>query len=183
MTWSPYELDRLALQIVLEAKERDPKPKDGDRTEANSNNRSQSSLSQSYKMRAACAYGLERFWGEHLRLAHAVDPKRKDQVGNQDKDKIREDRNKAKMIIDTWLVLVGIMKGTGIHLPKTVVDLSQQKPQALNKDAIEEFSSQIWNLGTDKAQITLSVLTSLCDSIVWWTQRLKPESGEKAADS
>jgi hypothetical protein len=176
MTWSPYELDRLALQIVLEAKERD-------RTDANAKNRGQSSLSQSYKMRAACAYGLERFWGEHLRLAHAVDPKKKDQVSNQDKDKIREDRNKARMIIDTWRALVGIMKGTGIHLPSTVVDLSQQKPQALSKEAIDKFSAQIWDLSSNKAQITLSVLTSLCDSIIWWTQRLKPERDEKEVES
>jgi hypothetical protein len=41
-------------EIVLKARHRDHNPK-------------KTSLNQAYKMRTACAYGLERFWGEHLR--------------------------------------------------------------------------------------------------------------------
>lgn len=51
MGWKSYDLDREAQKLVLGAKQRDEK-----------------SLNQSYKMRMAVAYGLERFWGEHLRL-------------------------------------------------------------------------------------------------------------------
>ena len=46
MGWETYELDRAAQRLVLQARGRDPK-----------------SLNQSYKMRMAVAYGLERFWG------------------------------------------------------------------------------------------------------------------------
>lgn len=52
MTWKSYELDRVAQKLVLSARERDP-----------------DSMNQSHKMRMSVAYGLERFWGEHLRLA------------------------------------------------------------------------------------------------------------------
>ncbi|MEH2337881.1 hypothetical protein [Nostoc sp.] len=51
MAWNSYGLDQEAQKLVLAAKLRD-----------------QTSLKQSYKMRMAVAYGLERFWGEHLRL-------------------------------------------------------------------------------------------------------------------
>jgi len=46
MGWHPYDLDHLAQEIVLKARKKDP-----------------DSLNQAYKMRATCAYGLERFWG------------------------------------------------------------------------------------------------------------------------
>ena len=51
MAWKSYRLDQLAQRLVLDARQRDPQ-----------------SLNQAYKMRMATAYGLERFWGEHLRL-------------------------------------------------------------------------------------------------------------------
>jgi len=51
MGWTSYGLDQVAQRLVLDAKERNT-----------------DSLNQSYKMRMATAYGLERFWGEHLRL-------------------------------------------------------------------------------------------------------------------
>jgi hypothetical protein len=46
-----HSLDQIAQKLVLDAKGRERK-----------------SLNQSFKMREAVAYGLERFWGEHLRL-------------------------------------------------------------------------------------------------------------------
>ena len=48
----PYSLDYYAQEIVL--KYRDEK----------------NVLNESHKMRMAVAYGLERFWGEHLSLIH-----------------------------------------------------------------------------------------------------------------
>jgi hypothetical protein len=48
--WQPYSLDRLAQQLVLT--QRDKKDV----------------LIESHKMRMSVGYGLERFWGEHLRL-------------------------------------------------------------------------------------------------------------------
>ena len=71
MAWHPYNLDHLAQEIVLQARHRDP-----------------GSLNQAHKLRASCAYGLERFWGEHLRL----------------KDKEPE---KAAFVGDVWKALVG----------------------------------------------------------------------------
>lgn len=49
MAWNFYGLDQKAQNLVLDAKKIDPK-----------------SLNQAHKMRQAVAYGLERFWGEHL---------------------------------------------------------------------------------------------------------------------
>ncbi len=196
MTWTPFELDRLALEIVLDAKKRDvkikepdldaknrkEKPKKSESLEPSKQEGSLGSLNQVYKMRAACTYGLERFWGEHLRLAHVEDPNKQDQAKKQEKMQFKEDRKKAKIIIDTWLSFVGIMKVAGIHLPNTVVNLdkgTEIPPKALAVDEIEKFSNQIWNLSTMEAQISLSVLTSFCDSIVWWTQRLKLGTGDQ----
>jgi hypothetical protein len=50
MGWEPYKLDKVAHDLVEERKnQRDV-------------------LGQVYKMRTTVAYGLERFWGEQLRL-------------------------------------------------------------------------------------------------------------------
>lgn len=192
MTWSPYELDRRALKIVLNAQKRDrhdsqdreDRPKEQRKKESSKNEGTLGSLSQVYKMRASCAYGLERFWGEHLRLAHALEPTNQNQTKKQEKDKKKliDDMKKARIIVETWLELVDIMKAAGIHLPKTVADLSKcndSQPKALTVDEIEAFSFQIWNLDPRDAQVSLSVLTAFCDSIVWWTQRLKSGSGDQ----
>jgi hypothetical protein len=51
MGWNSYGLDQIAQRLVLDARQRNS-----------------DSLNQGYKMRMSIAYGLERFWGEHLRL-------------------------------------------------------------------------------------------------------------------
>jgi hypothetical protein len=51
MGWEPYKLDKVAHDLVVEARKN---PQDV--------------LGQVYKMRTTVAYGLERFWGEQLRL-------------------------------------------------------------------------------------------------------------------
>lgn len=135
MSWTPYDLDHLAQQIVLKV-----------RDEATD----QDALNQAYKMRANCAYGLERFWGEHLRLA-------------------RKDKDKAMFVAETWRAFVGIMGEAKIKLPGEMLSHCHSKKE------IEEVTKRLWCLKSQDRQASLAVLTNLCDSIVWWTQRLKPE--------
>jgi hypothetical protein len=144
MAWHPYDLDHLAQEIVLRARQRDPNPK-------------KTSLNQAYKMRATCAYGLERFWGEHLRLA-----------GNRATE---EDLCKAQFIADVWVGFVGIMAKAGVQLPPTM--LSNQNSEA----EIQAVAEQLWRIKPEDQQVPLAVLIALCDSVVWWTQRLKPGRG------
>jgi hypothetical protein len=139
MGWHPYDLDHLAQEIVLKARKRDPE-----------------TLNQAYKMRAACAYGLERFWGEHLRLAD-------------------REMDKAAFVADVWKAFVGIIQrsGAGIALPGTMLS------NKANEAEIQDVAQQIWKLSPEEHQVCLAVLVSLCDSVVWWTQRLKvPKRGE-----
>ncbi|QPN70080.1 hypothetical protein [Synechococcus sp. CBW1108] len=131
MGWHPYNLDHLAQEIVLKARHRDP-----------------GSLNQSHKMRASCAYGLERFWGEHLRL----------------KDKEPE---KAAFVGDVWKALVGTLKQGGVTLPATLLSSSDAEA------TIQGVAAQIWSLKPQEQQVALAVLRALCDAVVWWTQRLK----------
>jgi hypothetical protein len=130
MAWKSYDLDREAQKLVLAAKKRDEK-----------------SLNQSYKMRMAVAYGLERFWGEHLRL-QAKEPE------------------KSAYWKETWDALVGIMEQTGVLIPNDAVS-------ANNVNQIQAMSDQLWKLTIDEQRVSLAVLTQLCDCIVWWTQRYK----------
>ena len=130
MSWNSYELDRAAQKLVLDARERDPK-----------------SLNQSYKMRMAVAYGLERFWGEHLRLA--------------------KEPAKAAYWRETWDALVDVMKQANVTIPNDRVDVT-------NTGQIRSMSERLWNeLALEDQRVTLAVLTQLCDCIVWWTQRYK----------
>ncbi len=130
MGWKSYDLDREAQQLVLDAKKRDEK-----------------SLNQSYKMRMAVAYGLERFWGEHLRL-QAKEPE------------------KSQYWKETWDALVGILEQASVLIPNKPVN-------ANNVNQIQDMSEQLWQLTIDEQRVALAVLTQLCDSIVWWTQRYK----------
>ncbi|AFY57364.1 hypothetical protein Riv7116_4957 [Rivularia sp. PCC 7116] len=130
MGWKSYDLDREAQKLVLSAKNRDDK-----------------SLNQSYKMRMAVAYGLERFWGEHLRL-QAKEPQ------------------KSQYWKETWDALVGIMEQAGVLIPNEPVN-------ANNVGQIQAMSEQLWQLEIQEQRVSLAVLTQLCDCIVWWTQRYK----------
>lgn len=127
MAWKSYGLDREAQKLVLDAKQRD-----GD------------SLNQSYKMRMAVAYGLERFWGEHLRLA----PK------------------KAAYWKQTWDTLVQILAQSGVRLPNDAVGPENQR-------AVRGMAEKLWQLDVADQRVALAVLTQLCESLVWWTQRYK----------
>lgn len=130
MGWKSYDLDREAQKLVLDAKQRDEK-----------------SLNQSYKMRMAVAYGLERFWGEHLRL-QAKEPE------------------KSQYWKETWDALVGIMEQAGVLIPNEAVNVN-------NVNQIQAMSDQLWELEINEQRVAIAVLTQLCDCMVWWTQRYK----------
>jgi hypothetical protein len=128
--WNSYGLDREAQRLVLAAKKRDEK-----------------SLNQSHVMRMTVPYGLERFWGEHLRLQ----PK---------------EEKKSLYWKDTWDTFVKIMAQTGFVIPNLKVSVD-------NVNEIEKMSEELWKLSLDDQRVALAVLTQLCDCLVWWTQRYK----------
>ncbi len=130
MAWKSYGLDQLAQRLVLDARQRDPQ-----------------SLNQAYKMRMATAYGLERFWGEHLRLQG-------------------REQTKSDFWLDTWQALVGVMDQAGVIIPNQTVESNDVQ-------AIRTMSEQLWQLSLADQRVALAVLTQLCDCLVWWTQRYK----------
>lgn len=129
MSWKLYEIDHAAHDLVL--KFRDKKDV----------------LNESHKMRVTTAYGLERFWGEHLRLQ-------------------RENRDKADYWHETWKTLYKIMKQAGIELPNDSVD-------ANNSTEIKAMTDKLWDFDLAQRKIALAILMELCDSLIWWTQRYK----------
>jgi hypothetical protein len=133
MNWQPYNLDREAQRLVLEFRKKE------------------GVIGQSHKMRMTVAYGLERFWGEHLRLLGKNDAK---------------EREKGKYWQKVWKQFVTIMKRTGVDLPAD--EISDR-----DTDNIEAIAQKLWSLSLDDQKICLSVLAQFCDSLVWWTQRYK----------
>ncbi len=131
MAWNTYDLDRRAQKLVLDARRRD-----------------QESLNQGHKMRTTVAYGLERFWGEQLRLSG-------------------RDQSKADYWKATWTELVDIMALAGVTVPNRRVNPSQE-------DQVRAMAGDLWGMNLADQRVTLAVLTQLCDAIVWWTQRYKP---------
>jgi hypothetical protein len=130
MAWKEYNLDRIAQKLVLAAKLRD-----------------RDSLNQSFKMRESVSYGLERFWGEHLRLQS-------------------KEPNKAQYWKETWEKLVETMAEAGIPIPNDTVQVNDTK-------SVQAMAEKLWELKLEDQRITLAVLTQLCDCLVWWTQRYK----------
>jgi hypothetical protein len=130
MAWKTYDLDRIAQRLVLHAKERD-----------------KDSLGQAFKMRTTVAYGLERFWGEHLRL--------------QDKEP-----KKAQYWKETWEQLVAVMTRAGVNIPNDSVKAEDTK-------AVRAMAEKLWKVDMQDQRVAMAVLTQLCDCLVWWTQRYK----------
>lgn len=130
MGWNYYGLDREAQKLVLAAKQRD-----------------KDSLNQAFKMRESVAYGLERFWGEHLRLQG------------------REEA-KSKYWKETWDTLVKIMDNAQIPIPNDSVNSESTK-------SVQAMAESLWTLEIETQRVALAVLTQLCDCLVWWTQRYK----------
>ena len=132
MPWQPYALDEQARKLVQAAKKGDEGIQEA----------SKQGFKESYKMREAVAYGLERFWGEAKRHEENA-PK------------------KAEYWKATWNTLATILKKAEVDLP--------------NHENVDEMADELWNLSPDDRQIALAVLTQLCNSLVWWTQRYKGE--------
>ena len=130
MAWQSYGLDQAAQKLVLDAKQRN-----------------KDSLNQGYKMRISVAYGLERFWGEHLRLQN-------------------KEPEKSQYWKQTWDILVEVMKQSNVTIPNDPVDVD-------NTRQVQAMSERLWQLKTADQRVTLAVLTQLCDCIIWWTQRYK----------
>jgi hypothetical protein len=143
MGWQPFDLDHRALQLVLDARERD-----------------RDSLNQAYKMRTACAYGMERFWGEHLRLSRN-----------------NNERMKAKFVKETWSEFIKIMEVSRPDLTIPEAVLTAELPDNAVSKAVKAEADKFWLISTSDQQECLTVLVALCDAIVWWTQRLKIKSG------
>lgn len=141
MAWNSYGLDQAAQQLVLAAKKRD-----------------RDSLNQAHKMRMSVAYGLERFWGEALRLEE-------------------KEPAKAQYWRDTWTALVAIMVQAGVTIPNDAIpaisDRRNQTQVTRQAEAVEAMAQKLWQLELDDQRVTLAVLTQLCDCLVWWTQRHK----------
>lgn len=116
MGWESYNLDQTAHDLVFKYRD------------------SSEALQQAYKMRSAVAYGLERFWGEQLRLSG----------------------DKERIWSDTWSALRDLLGRANIQLPT-----KKSSPEDL------------WSFPIEQRKIAIAILTQLCDSIVWWTQRYK----------
>jgi hypothetical protein len=145
--WQPYSLDRLAQQLVLAQRDK------------------RDVLNESHKMRMSVGYGLERFWGEHLRLE-------------------RESRDKAAYWKAVWNGLWDILTATSLEIErdqlvliKLNIDISATNANASKQ--IEEVSKAIWNLPISHQRIALMVLTQFCDALVWWTQRYKKPGNQQ----
>jgi hypothetical protein len=145
--WEPYYLDRIAQTLVLSFRNKDV-------------------LNESHKMRMAVAYGLERFWGEHLRLGL--------------------DTDEGKYWKAVWQALVDILKRADITLPNNPVELRKppQRESKAQKTAREDRERQkisamvtkfsdFMQKEPDNQRVALAILVQLCDAIVWWTQRYK----------
>lgn len=130
MTWKLYEIDRVAQELTLKFRDQDV-------------------LGESHKMRATTAYGLERFWGEHLRLS-------------------QKEKDKADFWKATWDALCKIMKQAGVNIPNEKVTSDTKSIQAM--------SERLWAFDIEQRKIALAILIELCNSLVWWTQRYKKPS-------
>jgi hypothetical protein len=147
MSWKAYDLDKIAHDLVLKYRDKDV-------------------LNESHKMRMSVSYGLERFWGEHLRL-------RNEAAGSYWKD--------------VWNALVDdILKPAQITIPNEPVNIqdpprgarSEEKKrlEEENTRKIRSMADGLWRFSEehpDDQRVALAVLTQLCDCLVWWTQRYK----------
>lgn len=142
MTLQMYGLDREAQKLVLKAIALDE----------DKNKNGNPCIQEAYKMRETITYGLERFWGEHLR--------------HRDKEPRKSAYWKA-----TWEKLVEIMDQAGIKLPNdSNIELTAKK---LWGEIPVVDTDQATKLSLKDQRIALAVLAQLCDCLVWWTQRYK----------
>ena len=138
MTWKSYNLDQKAQKLVLLYRDK------------------KGVIGQSHKMRTTVPYGLERFWGEHLRLIDKNDA---------------TDQQKGRYWRDVWQKFVDILEDAGLRVPRGKIN-PQDKLEAQTK-AIQAIAREFWNQETfplEDQRIALYVLTQLCDSLVFMLQ-------------
>ncbi|MCY7273942.1 MAG: hypothetical protein LH702_09360 [Phormidesmis sp. CAN_BIN44] len=148
--WHPYCLDHDAQELVIQNRDKD------------------NVLNESHKMRMAVAYGLERFWGEHLRLLSE-----------------QKSQEKGKYWKSVWDKLETILGTAGISLPNDEVTSSlpsrtreeKERKREDESKKIQAMAAQIWKIPIEDQRVALMVLTQFCDSLVWWTQRYKIKNG------
>lgn len=102
MSLELYNLDRIAQKLVLDYRDK------------------KDVLNESHKMRTTATYGLERFWGEHIRL-----------LTNGDKN--ATDKNKGSYWKATWQAFVKLMKDAGVEVPKG--DVQPKDTKAIQETA------------------------------------------------
>jgi hypothetical protein len=139
LKWRPYELDYRAQKLVLKYRDQDV-------------------LNESHKMRTTVTYGLERFWGEHLRLKKENSP---------------QEKAKGEYWEAVWQELANILKQGEISLPNDSISLQNGNNEQQTTEEIQNFVDKIWGMELEDRRIALMILTQLCDSLVWWTQRYK----------
>ena len=135
MALTLYSLDQKAHDLVLEF-------------------RDTGALKQVFKMRSTAVYGLERFWGEPLRL----------------------NNHEARYWRRTWDVLKEVVALAGVMLPGSSTN-------TITTDQIHTITEELWNAeNVEQRQVSLAVLVHLCDAMVWWTQRYKTANDDLNTD-
>lgn len=133
MGWQSYNLDQYAHDLVLKYRDKDV-------------------IKESHKMRVNATYGLERFWGEQLRLSGA----------------------KFEYWRDTWQALVEVMSYAGIKLP--MLEIPNNQPSNVSTQEIQAIAKQLWEFPQEQRKVSLAVLIQLCDNLVWWTSAITRKS-------
>lgn len=162
MTLHLYELDREAQKLILEYRDLEDV------------------LNESHKMRSTVAYGLERFWGEHLRLWTQSQPKltRNSKRKPNRKPEQQKSKNKGDYWWKVWMVLVEIFREE-FYIPYSeITDLEDESQisEITKTKNIKETAGKFWDeeiFPVENRKIALAVLTQFCDSLIWWTQRYK----------
>lgn len=143
MGWESYNLDQFAHNLVLEHFDR-------------------GAHNQAYKMRTTASYGLERFWGEQIRLY-------------EKRHGIYYPTAASNYWADTWRSFCRILKRAGVNLPDDLVEPG-------DREKIEQITKQLWEFNIEQRKVALAVLIQLCDCIVWWSQRYKPSKQENGSE-
>jgi hypothetical protein len=150
--WNPYSLDHFAQELVIQNRDKE------------------NVLNESHKMRMSVSYGLERFWGEHLRLLNE-----------------RSSQDKGRYWKAVWDQLESILKTADINLPNDDVTSmlpnrtpeEKKRKQADESKKIQAMAAQIWRMPIAEQRVALMVLTQFCDALVWWTQRYKTKNDKQ----
>lgn len=58
-------------------------------------------------------------------------------------------------------------------MEKANVTIPNDSVKIDDTQAIKKMSQKLWELDMEDQRVAIAVLTQLCDSLVWWTQRYK----------